>query len=74
MIRTGVAIIVLSALLYVLEMFLMGSTPPGAGANIGAGLWSLLNIVVFVVGLIVVGIGTVRWFARRKRSTSTPTR
>lgn len=73
MIRTGVAVVVLGALLC-LYTATMPDTPPQAGANIGAGILALLSLSVLTVGMVLVAIGIVRrLLLRRKRSTSSAT-
>lgn len=56
MIRTGVAVVVLGALLC-LYTATMPDTPPQAGANIGAGILALLSLSVLTVGMVLVAIG-----------------
>lgn len=68
MIRAGLGIIVLGILLFGIEAALMDDTPPGAGANIGAGLLTLVNIGLLAIGGVLTVIGLARWLVHRKRS------
>lgn len=68
MIRIGLGIIVLSVLFY---MWVGQATeaPPGAGANIGAGVGGLAAALVFVIGLLVALAGLIRWVILRKNAS-----
>lgn len=72
MVRVGAGIILLGVLLCLITGSVAGETPPGAGANVGAGVLALLYTLLFAIGVILAVAGTVRWvLVRRKPPPST---
>ncbi|QGK71728.1 hypothetical protein GIY23_21390 [Allosaccharopolyspora coralli] len=72
MIRIGLGIMALAVVVYVIGAHMTTPPPDAVGANIGAGLVSLLVMALMLLGVLVALSGIVRHLVVRKRRRQSP--
>lgn len=68
---TGGVLVALGALsMFVLGPLLTTPPPSAEGANIGAGIFALFNLLLLVAGLVIAAVGAATWVVASRQRTS----